>query len=610
MMVHWGKFLIACLLLALLSGIGTVLAQDEPPTVPEVAPGEFASLADQGAQQTSELFYDEAMTVYLGNLERRNLDIPPLRWNRELTLGARWFAWDSTENRPGGYCGHQDTLGTWPSDRAVRFGYLGGAGAENAFCGYVTPADAILGWMNSPGHRANLLDPGSREIGLGYYRRSSDGRGYVAQAFGNDAVYPPMIIENERPYTTNSSVGLYLYSPSGSGSITDMGSATQMRISDNACLTGAGWQAFQNEPTWTLPGGQGWKTVYAQIRDRLGRTSTASDTIYSGSTLPADELSFAQLTETRSTVTLYDLNGDGMPYAQFSPGWVADNSDGTFSLLWGRGTLVNDAAALGGTAFRLDTSPDYESTAWVWTFSFVPNTPLVAYFRLKVSSNSSNNWAARITVEANEVATSREIKGSDFKTANQYQEFAVPFTYQKDPDKPFLIFKISRNNSPANPASVTFDAVTIFTASRGFDPLRTTWTLPDKHYRGQGIWVRFSDGNGNFTDWQEAATHALLSPSITQVHLLAEDGQTSRPLGFQVLRDCQAADWTVASSPGWLQYSKDGDHLEVWSSPTSLGAYKGSLILQSSNPSYSVAVPVNLLVVDKISSQYLPLTVR
>src|SRR5687768_12052119 len=107
--------------------------------------------------QTPALLYDEARTVYLGNLARRDNGVPPLRWNRQLTHAGRWFSWDSVENRPGGYCGHDDTQGNAPWDRAAIWGYLGFAGAENAFCGYVTPADAKAGWMNSPGHRANLL---------------------------------------------------------------------------------------------------------------------------------------------------------------------------------------------------------------------------------------------------------------------------------------------------------------------------------------------------------------------------------------------------------------------------------------------------------------------
>ena len=115
--------------------------------------------------QTPTLLYDEARTVHLGNLARRDNGVPPLRWNRQLTHAGRWFSWDSTENRPAGFCGHQDTQGHWPDYRALAFGYLGGAGAENAFCGYLSPEDAIQGWMNSPGHRANLLDPSSREVG-------------------------------------------------------------------------------------------------------------------------------------------------------------------------------------------------------------------------------------------------------------------------------------------------------------------------------------------------------------------------------------------------------------------------------------------------------------
>jgi len=144
--------------------------------------------------QTPALFYNEARTMYLGNLERRNNGVPPLRWNRQLTYAARWYTWDSTENRPSGFCGHQDTQGHWPDYRTAFFGYLGLSGAENSYCGYGTPENAIQAWMNSAGHRANILDPNSREIGVGYYLRNSDGRGYVVQDFGTDDVYPPVII--------------------------------------------------------------------------------------------------------------------------------------------------------------------------------------------------------------------------------------------------------------------------------------------------------------------------------------------------------------------------------------------------------------------------------
>ena len=129
--------------------------------------------------QTPELAFDEAQAVYVTNLQRRAHNLPPLRWNRQLTEAARWFAWDSTENRVSGFCGHQDTQGHWPDWRATAFGYKGRAGSENAFCGYVTPQQAVAGWMNSPGHRANILQTDAREISVGYYRRTTDGRGYI-----------------------------------------------------------------------------------------------------------------------------------------------------------------------------------------------------------------------------------------------------------------------------------------------------------------------------------------------------------------------------------------------------------------------------------------------
>ena len=59
---------------------------------------------------SNELVYNEQQTVYLTNLKRAAHGVPPLRWNRQLTEAARWFSWDSVENRPGGYCGHEDTI--------------------------------------------------------------------------------------------------------------------------------------------------------------------------------------------------------------------------------------------------------------------------------------------------------------------------------------------------------------------------------------------------------------------------------------------------------------------------------------------------------------------
>jgi hypothetical protein len=44
---------------------------------------------------STDFLQDEAQTIYLVNLERAAQGAPPLRWNRELTLAARGFSYDS-----------------------------------------------------------------------------------------------------------------------------------------------------------------------------------------------------------------------------------------------------------------------------------------------------------------------------------------------------------------------------------------------------------------------------------------------------------------------------------------------------------------------------------
>lgn len=178
--------------------------------------------------------------------------------------------------------------------------------------------------MNSPGHRANLLDPVSREVGLGYYRRSSDGRGYIAQTFGADPVYAPVIIENEALSTPIARVNLYIHNRTAQNGFAGSGPATQMMISADPCFADGVWMPFSNETTWNLEDGQGWRTVYVKTRDPLNRTATVSDTIYLGGAAPLQELDDAHLSTTQSSVTLYRLDQSGWPMVQLSLGWIAD----------------------------------------------------------------------------------------------------------------------------------------------------------------------------------------------------------------------------------------------------------------------------------------------
>ncbi len=565
-----------------------------------------------GIAQTPALLYDEAMTVYLGNLARRQNGVPPLRWNVQLTEAARWFSWDSVENRPIGFCGHQDSQGNWPDGRARIFGFLGWAGAENAFCGYVTPQQAIGGWMNSPGHRANLLDRNSREVGLGYYRRASDGRGYVTQDFGHDPVYAPVVIANEAISTTSPNVALYIYGSEAGQGFGSLGQGLQMKLSNDACFAEARWEPYAAERAWTLAAGEGWRPVYVKLRDAFSRTLTVSDTIYLGANVPLSEIGAAQMSSTQPQVILYNLDGRGLPLVQFSLGWLADDTFDTFHLWTGNGERVGDDAAWGGTAFRLRPGSG-DSFVWFYTTDFVKDTPLVAYVRLKVNSNTSASEVVRISV----IGGGTEygplmVKGTDFAAANRYQEFPLAFTFNSNPNDVFLIFHFWRTG----PADVYVDAVSFFTAPQRVSPTMT-WDVPGGNYRGQGVWVRYTDGGGQFSDITEGSQTPLsLSVAPSSLSFLASRNGSAPPASvLKVSNGCQCPTWQVSSQVGWLQAQAVGaDTIQVRASQRGLdcGSYTGTITVSpvgvSSVP--PVSVPVTLTVVDSMQSIYLPLLLR
>jgi len=476
----------------------------------------------------------------------------------------------------------------------------------------VTPEQAIAGWMDSPGHRANLLDPNSREIGLGYYLRESDNRGYVTQDFGHDPVYAPMVIENEAISTDSPQVSLYIYNREPGGGFAGMGPAVHMMVGHDPCFTHATWEPYTAEKTWTLEPGEGWRTVYVKTRDVLNRTMVVSDTIYLGHRAPLEELGPAQMSMTQGQVALYNLDGGGLPYAQFSLGWLADDTFETFTHWWGDGERVSDPDAWGGSAFRLRAGGG-ESFAWVWTTEFIRDVPLMAYFRLKVSGNTSAGEVARISIKGGgtEYGPIR-LRGIDFRDANHYQEFPLAFTFHTNANDPFLIFNFWRSGS----ADVYVDVVSIFTTPEPVtSPMR--WTVPGGNYRGQGIWVRYTDGGGRFSDIAEASLNPLrLSVSPGSLAFLVTPGQgPPAPRLLTVRRQgCRTFGWRVRSDAAWLRLQVAGDSIQVSADPTSLsvGTYRGTLVIEATGAQdvAPVSVPVTLIVAERLYRDYLPVAGR
>ena len=121
-------------------------------------------------------------TVCLVNRERRRFKMGGLRENRRLSRAALAHTQDMVEKR---YFAHESKAGTDVVDRLLSTGYLGRVRSwlvgENLAWGterLSTPQQTVINWMNSPGHRANILKRRFREIGIGvvFHAPSSSNR--------------------------------------------------------------------------------------------------------------------------------------------------------------------------------------------------------------------------------------------------------------------------------------------------------------------------------------------------------------------------------------------------------------------------------------------------
>ena len=116
--------------------------------------------------------------VTLTNAERQKAGCPPLSNNRTLRRVATAHSEDMAERD---FFSHTNPDGQDPGDRAAAAGYDGYAG-ENIAMGYPSAEAVVEGWMDSSGHRANILNCSSTEIGVGV---ADSPRGlYWTQMFG------------------------------------------------------------------------------------------------------------------------------------------------------------------------------------------------------------------------------------------------------------------------------------------------------------------------------------------------------------------------------------------------------------------------------------------
>jgi uncharacterized protein YkwD len=126
-------------------------------------------------------------TVCLINAERRARGLAPLVANPRLGLAARRHAADMVARA---YFSHLSPSGSSFADRLRRVGYTqpcAWSGGETLAWGsgsLATPTSRVRGWMNSPPHRAIVLNATYREVGIGVMRGSPTNAGAGATYVG------------------------------------------------------------------------------------------------------------------------------------------------------------------------------------------------------------------------------------------------------------------------------------------------------------------------------------------------------------------------------------------------------------------------------------------
>ena len=207
--------------------------------------------------------HDYAVQV---NQLRLQHNLPPLKLNAQLCEAAQAHAESMAQT---GVIAHTDQHGRRADYRASAAGYFYHRLGENLAAGQLTWERALHAWLNSPDHRANLLTPDYRELGIGFAGSASRYRTVWAQLLGARRTAYPVIINLDAFATDSPLVSVYVHWAREA-------QAMRYRINDGD------WSAWQSPTEWLkceLPNYEGFHTVTVQLR--IGeRVFEASDEIY------------------------------------------------------------------------------------------------------------------------------------------------------------------------------------------------------------------------------------------------------------------------------------------------------------------------------------------
>ena len=107
----------------------------------------------------------EQEVIRLVNEIRAENGLKALTYDWELARVARYKSQDMKDNK---YFSHTSPVYGTPFQMIKSFGISYKSAGENIAKGYATPQTVVNGWMNSSGHRANILNANYTRIGVGY----------------------------------------------------------------------------------------------------------------------------------------------------------------------------------------------------------------------------------------------------------------------------------------------------------------------------------------------------------------------------------------------------------------------------------------------------------
>ncbi|MBO5907020.1 MAG: LysM peptidoglycan-binding domain-containing protein [Clostridia bacterium] len=128
-----------------------------------IYPGDVITIPSLDATVSSY----EKEVIRLVNKERTSRSLPALKEDWELSRVARY---KSEDMKARNYFSHTSPTYGSPFEMMKNFGISYRSAGENIAKGQRTPEAVVNAWMNSPGHRANILNSSYTHIGVGYVK--------------------------------------------------------------------------------------------------------------------------------------------------------------------------------------------------------------------------------------------------------------------------------------------------------------------------------------------------------------------------------------------------------------------------------------------------------